>query len=120
MELVVTLIANPAQANLTQQHVDHVQTALSEANCVSSSPSWLAQNIACDISFEGEDIVTLRNKLQNDVSNFEIDSVIQPMAHRRKHLLLADMDSTIVIGEVSRDCRAEKPRGSDNRTRDAG
>jgi phosphoserine phosphatase len=100
MELVVTLIANPAQANLTQQHVDHVQTALSEANCVSSSPSWLAQNIACDISFEGEDIVTLRNKLQNDVSNFEIDSVIQPTAHRRKHLLLADMDSTIVIGET--------------------
>jgi phosphoserine phosphatase len=100
MELVVTLIANPAQANLTQLHVDHVQTTLSEANCVSSSPSWLAENIACDISFEGEDLVALRTKLQNDISNFSIDSVIQPTAHRRKRLLLADMDSTIVTGET--------------------
>ena len=100
MKLVVTLIANPSQANLTQQHVDHVQTVLSKLNCIPSSPSWLAEKIACDISFEGEDLAALRNIVQGEVSEFSIDSVIQPAAHRRKRLLLADMDSTIVIGET--------------------
>jgi phosphoserine phosphatase len=100
MELVLTLIANPAQANLTQQHVDHVQTTLSKADCVPSAPSWLAENIACDIFFEGKDLTRLRNMVQGEVSEFGIDSVIQPAAHRRKRLLLADMDSTIVIGET--------------------
>jgi phosphoserine phosphatase len=100
MKLVVTLIANPSQANLTQQHVDHVQTVLSKLNCIPSSPSWLAEKIACDISFEGEDLAALRNMVQGEVSEFSIDSVIQPAAHRRKRLLLADMDSTIVIGET--------------------
>jgi phosphoserine phosphatase len=100
MELVVSLIANPAQANLTPQHVDHVQTALSKADCVPSSPYWLAKNIACDISFEGKGLTTLRNMVQEEVSEFGIDSVIQPTAHRRKHLLLADMDSTIVTSET--------------------
>jgi phosphoserine phosphatase len=100
MELVITLIANPAQANLTQRHVDHVQTALSKADCVSSSPSWLAENIACDIFFDGEDLTTLRNMVRGEVLEFSIDSVVQPAAHRRKRLLLADMDSTIVTGET--------------------
>jgi len=100
MKLVITLIANPTQANLTQQHVDHVQTALSKVDCTPSSPSWLAENIACDISFEGEDLTALRNMMQSEISEFGIDSVIQPTTHRRKHLLLADMDSTIVKGET--------------------
>ena len=100
MELVATLIANPEQASLTQQHVDHIQTALEKVRCTQSSPSWLAEKIACDIIFDGEDLSTLRGMAQDEASELGIDIIIQPTAHRRKRLLLADMDSTIVTGET--------------------
>ncbi len=100
MEFVITLIANPDRANLQQRHVDHVQTEFGNAKCVSASPSWLAPDIACDIEFEGGDVTGLRNNIASQVSEFGIDAVIQPVLHRRKALLLADMDSTIVTGET--------------------
>lgn len=100
MEFVVTLIANPYWANLQQEHVDHVQTEISNAKCTYASPTWLAPKVACDIEFEGGDITGLYSNITSRVSEFGIDVVIQPVLHRRKALLLADMDSTIVTGET--------------------
>ncbi|NKB19667.1 MAG: phosphoserine phosphatase SerB [Alphaproteobacteria bacterium] len=100
MELVVTLITNPEQANLTQQHVDCIQAALNDAGSMPASPSWLAESIACDITFEGDDIPSFRKLMQGEVWDLGIDSVVQPITNRRKRLLLADMDSTIVTGET--------------------
>ena len=100
MIFVATLITNPDRANLEQRHVDLVRASMDEAKCVSSSPSWLAPNVACDIEFEGNDVASLQSTIVNKVSEFEIDVVIQPLQNRRKDLLLADMDSTIVTGET--------------------
>lgn len=100
MKLVATLIANPEHANLTSSRVDQIQTLLSEAGQELSSPFWLNQNISCDIAFEGEESSSLRRLIYNLISKFEIDCVIQPVKNRRKRLLLADMDSTIITGET--------------------
>lgn len=58
---------------------------------------WLDGNIACDIQIETEpdDFETIWAKAQEN----EIDLVIQPAANRRKKVLIADMDSTMVQQE---------------------
>ena len=62
-----------------------------------SSASWLAPRVACDITFDGDDKAeaALRDRLKDAA----VDMVIQPLAGRRKTLLVADMESTIIVNE---------------------
>ena len=77
---------------------------------------WLSEGEACDVPFEpgpehnpGE----LRDVLQDAVGDAPIDIVVQPVQDRRKRLLVADMDSTLIgqecIDELA-DFAGLKPR----------
>ena len=90
--LVATLIANPANPVLTPELAHSVSTALDATKLY-----WLADGVACDIIVpdkisESEATEFLSTALQNQ----PIDYIIQDANARRKTLLIADMDSTMI------------------------
>jgi len=62
-------------------------------------PHWLAPGIAVDIPFapavRSDDRVTAQG-IREIIGDAPVDVVVQPAAGRRKRLLLADMDSTMI------------------------
>jgi len=93
MSLVATLISNPADPQLDT-------TVIDAACAVLPSPSqaeWLFDEVAADIRFSStDDIRTISDRLRAALSKLPVDVVVQPQADRRKKLLLADMDSTMI------------------------
>ena len=87
-----TLIANPADANLTEEIARRTAGLLG-----SDSIIWLAERIACDIELAGLPETT--EPLWADLQKQRIDFVVQPSKGRAKRLLLADMDSTMIQQE---------------------
>ena len=103
MALVATLIANPSNPVLTP--------ALGEAAAKAVNASglyWLADGIACDIALpEGTDIEAADRLLRMAIVDRKIDIVIQEQDKRRKKLLIADMDSTMIGQECIDELAAE-------------
>jgi len=104
MSFVLTLISHPAQRVLTPAHAATARDVLSAQGFMAAPPSWLAQDLACDIPFDGN--ASERDQRNNIVASVltqfdgePLDAVIQPLENRRKTLLIADMDSTIIEQE---------------------
>ncbi len=93
MSHVLTLIGNTS-VELTQDHVEAVAAALE----ISQAPDWLHEGRACDLLVETSD-TSLVDTARTTLGDAPIDVVLQPSAHRRKQLLVADMDSTIIEQE---------------------
>src|ERR1700726_3010894 len=93
MSLVATLICNPADPALDSTVVDGARAILP-----SPGPArWLFDEVAVDIPFTGsDDIRAIEQRLREARGDLPIDIVVQPAALRRKKLLLADMDSTMI------------------------
>src|ERR1700687_555764 len=93
MSLVATLICNPADPALDSTVVDGALAILP-----SPGPAqWLFDEVAVDIPFAGsDDIGAIESRLRAARGDLPIDIVVQPQALRRKKLLLADMDSTMI------------------------
>ena len=90
MSHVLTLIAKP----LTDDHIRLVQSFLPNAG----APDWLVDGLACDLRFPGP-ARGLDQQLRAVLEGAEIDLYSQPESGRRKRLLVADMDSTIITAE---------------------
>ncbi|MBH63760.1 MAG: phosphoserine phosphatase SerB [Alphaproteobacteria bacterium] len=113
MTYVVTLISDPNITPITSAVIEAVRNALENAGERTGDPDWLSEGRACDISFgsdvPGDNLRVVRSALNGAV----IDAAIQTSDHRRKKLLVADMDSTIIqqecIDEIADfvGCRAE-------------
>ena len=54
---------------------------------------------ALDLQLDGDDVTGLRTEVNAALANLPVDHCVQPAAGRRKRLLLADMDSTIISCE---------------------
>ena len=93
MAHVATLVSNPADAALTHRLLSRAAQALPQAGAT----TWLSAGIAADILFTSPDadLVALSDKLRA-VLDAPVDVIVQPVAHRRKRLFLADMDSTMI------------------------
>ncbi|WP_237477585.1 phosphoserine phosphatase SerB [Lichenibacterium dinghuense] len=65
------------------------------------APDWLDPGQAVDIPFTAApaDLPSLRAALAEALAGEAVDAVLQPAAGRRKRLLLADMDSTMIHQE---------------------
>lgn len=88
---VATLIA--AAVGLDDAALERARAALPGAE----APQWLDKGTAADIPFnltDGDDQRALSETLRALFTG--VDVVIQPLAHRRKRLFLADMDSTMI------------------------
>ena len=98
MTHVATLIANPSDADLMSSHLADAAVALPSAG----APRWLARGVAADIPFApgaGADNARFTEAARGALDGAPIDVVVQRTAGRRKHLLVADMDSTIIEQE---------------------
>jgi phosphoserine phosphatase len=92
MTHVATLIA---PSSLREEHLARAKDLLPS----SSAPDWLHPGAAADISFsagQAFDQRGLAEKIRAALSGAAVDVVVQPLAHRRKKLLVADMDSTMI------------------------
>jgi phosphoserine phosphatase len=89
--LVATLIADPSNAPLSEATVDRAAQALNGIE----RRRWLDEGVAADLVFTG-DLKTKRAALEESLSDESIDVIVQPLAHRRRRLLVADMDSTLI------------------------
>jgi phosphoserine phosphatase len=90
----------PHIATLIAVELDAV--SLTRARAVlprTEAPVWLGPGSAADIPFEADaqgDIRQIVEAVRSVLAPAPIDVVVQPAADRRKRLLLADMDSTII------------------------
>lgn len=103
MALVATLIANPSNPVLTP--------ALAEAAAEAVKASglyWLADGVACDIALtDGTDPDAAEAALRGRIGQAAIDVAVQDAESRRKKLLIADMDSTMIGQECIDELAAE-------------
>jgi phosphoserine phosphatase len=89
--LVATLIADPSNGPLSEATVDRAAQALNGIE----RRRWLDEGVAADLVFTG-DLKAKRAALESALADEPIDVIVQPLAHRRKRLMLADMDSTLI------------------------
>ncbi len=91
MKNVLVLISNPATPRLDEAHVKQATEVLRANGATVGNPEWLAPGIACDLPFEGSAV---------EIPLPGIDTVVVPALMRRKKLLVADMESTIIENEM--------------------
>jgi phosphoserine phosphatase len=100
MQAVVSVLAAPDQGGLTRQHLDGIRTALEHLGGETSAPRWLDDSIAADIDVDGLSPEQAQSAARHALGHDPLDVVVQPRDGRRKALLVADMDSTVVVGET--------------------
>ncbi|MDB5411889.1 MAG: phosphoserine phosphatase SerB [Rubritepida sp.] len=98
MSHVLTLIAPPA--GLTSAHLAAARGALMALGADCDAPDWLAENEAVDLPFAALAAEQAIAAARGALGDAPIDLIAQPAEGRRKKLLLADMDSTIVTSET--------------------
>ncbi len=105
MQSVLTLIA-PDETPLTSGIVGEVRAALNALGAETASADWLDDKIACDIAFEHLQTDQADAAARHVIGTAAVDVIAQSAEGRRKRLLLADMDSTIVTTETLDDLAA--------------
>lgn len=105
MQSVLTLIADPAARALGAGDLDAVRRAVPEAG----APDWLCPEAACDLPVDvhPEEVHAVEAAARAALDGEAIDIIAQPAASRRKRLLLADMDSTVIEQECIDELAAE-------------
>jgi len=104
MNAVATLIA-PRSAVLDESAVLSALEALVKLGADVNAPDWLAPGIACDLPFGNlapeQAEAAIRAALSGrGLAGAALDVIAQPAATRRKRLLVADMESTIIEQEM--------------------
>ncbi|HMA50825.1 MAG TPA: phosphoserine phosphatase SerB [Magnetospirillaceae bacterium] len=93
MKSVLTLIAADRLDDSTLSRIREILPG-------AAAPDWLAPGKAADIAFSGLDQAEAEKRARAALNGAPVDLVAQPAEGRRKKLLVADMDSTMVIGET--------------------
>jgi len=91
---------------LTSDDVDQARRALDSAGANSAAPDWLSHGEACDVPFEGGPREA-REAVRAALKAKPIDVNVVPSDLRRKKLLVADMDSTLIEQECLDELAAE-------------
>lgn len=100
MPQTLTLIANPANPVLDEGLAKAARAALADLGASTSPADWLAKGIACDIGFDGLNDDQAQAAAAKALAGQPVDIVAQPTEGRRKSVLVADMESTIIQQEM--------------------
>jgi phosphoserine phosphatase len=97
MASIVVLISNPAHPAVDDALVSRVVKAVPHAG----TPKWLMSGIAAEVPFASQDrtLDAILADVRAVVGDRPVDIAVLPQTHRRKKLLLADMDSTMIEQE---------------------
>ncbi len=101
MQYVLTLIADPEAAPLGAETIDPAFGAVEAQGAWMGEPLWLSENEALDIPFDyrGE-LDEVMPAVDAACAGLAMDYAVQVTALRRKQVLLADMESTMIENEM--------------------
>lgn len=85
-----------ASAAIGQGDIAEARDRLSAAGCAPGESSWIDADIAADLFFAANPVAA-RAVLSGIGQG--VDVIVQPVAHREKKLIVADMDSTMITVE---------------------
>lgn len=91
MKNVLVLISSAAHPALNDGAIRCAVDALRAQGATVGAPDWLAPDVACDIPFDGRSA---------GVAMTALDGIVVLAAGRRKKLLVADMESTMIENEM--------------------
>jgi phosphoserine phosphatase len=94
MELVLTLVA-PPNAGAFSVNLREVFASVG-ARGKESRKLDAGEGAATDVILEADDLAAVRAALEAPMAGQQLDWCLQPLDSRRKQLLVADMDSTII------------------------
>jgi phosphoserine phosphatase len=97
---VLTLIGGANTSEAMPSFVDQSRVALHTLGARVLATDWLCPGQACDILFEGIDVTAAKEAVRASLALAQVDIAVQPLAGRRKRLLVADMESTIITREL--------------------
>lgn len=100
MDNVLTLISNPVDGPLSAQQVERVRSVLEQLGAETTPADWLSKDEACDIVFDMLPCEAAEAAALKALDGAPIDVIAQSTLRRKKKLIIADMDSTIVEGET--------------------
>lgn len=107
MSYVLTLVSSAESRPLTSEHIDHALRIFNNHNIAQTcEPVWLSPDKAVEIGLSDPHDQTILQALRRHFAKDQVDFFLTPIENRRKKLLLADMDSTIVEGETLDDLAA--------------
>jgi phosphoserine phosphatase len=89
---VATILSSPAEPVLTVGNILPYHKELGGGEF-----RWLMDGVACEFPIEARPV--LENRIWQSLQDRGVDLVIQPAENRRKKMLLADMDSTMIQQE---------------------
>ncbi len=91
---VAVLVSNPGEALLTPEIVQPVRDRLQ-----GDTISWLADRQACEFLLDSEPDPALIRDIRARLRRSQVDFCLLPGANRKKRVLFADMDSTMILEE---------------------
>ena len=91
MKNTLVLLCNPKRPTLDSGTVQAAVEMLRAGGATVGTPDWLAPEIACDVPFDGPAF---------GLGMTGVDAVFLPADGRRKKLLVADMESTVIDNEM--------------------
>jgi len=104
MENVLTLIAGPGFRGAWLAVLETADETLRKLGASPVPADWLAPDLAVDLAFQGIEAdaaeTAVRGALEGAIGELDLDLVAQPRAGRRRRLLVADMESTIIANEM--------------------
>ena len=113
MSLVLTLIADPARGALDGDTVAAVRAAVATIGAAPARPDWLAPGAACDLALTGVAGADASAAGRRACAGRPIDIAVVPATGRRKRLLIADMESTVIENEMIDELAALSGRGTE-------
>jgi phosphoserine phosphatase len=106
MNFTLTLVASTTP--LTAGHLNMVEKFLEDHGLMMiEQPEWLSEHKAADIPLSQSLTIEQIKILRSLLNTYKIDPFCTRTASRRKELLMADMDSTIVTSETLDELAAE-------------
>jgi phosphoserine phosphatase len=96
MSMVLTLIA----ASCREANLSDLAAAIAGTAGISAEPIWLAPGEACDLVFDRLCPAAVEAAARTLIGRARVDVVVQPLAERRKRLLVADLESTMIENEM--------------------
>lgn len=101
MSIILTLVASHKKKPLKKSHIKTVSKLLHYYNMeIIEKPVWLAKKKAVDLHLNADTGGVMLMHMRDEMNADEIDVFLTSAADRRKKLVLADMDSTIVAEET--------------------
>ncbi len=77
-----------------------IAAAIAAVLYIRAEPDWLAPGIACDLALGSIAPDTAECAARDVIGDAAIDVIAQPLAGRRKRVLVADLESTIIENEM--------------------